>query len=133
MKRVSIFLLLAFCLVSISAIAQEGRGPGGGRHMPSVDDQVSQLKQAVNLNDDQAAKVHDILQAQRDKMREMMQDSSVSREDRHAKMQSLRKDSNDQIRALLTDDQKKSFDSYMQQRREERRQGNGESAPQGPQ
>lgn len=110
--------VLAALLLTVGAYAQDNQqgGPRGGHHMPSVDDQVAALKQAVNLSDDQAAKVHDILQAQRDKAQQMMQDESMSREDRRAKMQAMRQDSNNQIRALLSDDQKKSFDSFEQQR-----------------
>src|ERR1700749_1112687 len=109
-----VLLLLAACMTSSGLLAQERHG--GGRQMPSVDDQVADIKKAVNLSDDQSSKVHDILQSQRDKAQQMMQDSSVSREDRRAKMQSLRQESDDGIRALLSDDQKKSFDKYLQDR-----------------
>ncbi len=118
-------LLVSIFLLSLAAFAQEGRG---GRHMPSVDDQTNEIKKAVNLSDDQTSKVHDILQAQRDKMQQLFQDSSVSREDRRSQMQALREDSDTQIRALLSDDQKKSYDNYLQHRRNEmreRRQGGG--------
>jgi periplasmic protein CpxP/Spy len=130
MKRFYILVLLAVVALSLGAFAQDDQGGGprggrGGRQMPSVDDQVGSIKQAVNLSDEQAGKVHDILQAQRDKAQQMMQDSSVSRDDRRAKMQALREDSNNQIRALLSDDQKKSYDSYLKQQRENRRRDNG--------
>ena len=131
MKRFFFLVLLAAFALSLGAFAQDDhagggpRGGRGGRQMPSVDDQVSSIKQAVNLSDDQAGKVHDILQAQRDKAQQMMQDSSVSRDDRRAKMQALREDSNNQIRALLSDDQKKSYDGYLKQQRENRRRDNG--------
>lgn len=124
MKRILLLVLFAVCALSLAAWAQEDqggpRGGRGGRHMPSVDEQVSNLKQAVNLTDDQAAKVHDILQAQHEKMQQMMQDSSMSREDRHAKMQQMREDTHQQIRGLLNDDQKKSFDAYVQQQQNQR-------------
>ena len=131
MKRLLLIALLTTFAFSISAYAQEGQGQGeqhGQRHMPSVDDQVNDIKKAVSLSDDQASKVHDILQAQHDKMQQMMQDSSTSREDRRAKMQSLRQESHEQIRALLSDDQKKSFDDYLQKQQSEygnRRGGHG--------
>jgi len=72
---------------------------------------LEHLKMAVNLTDDQTAKVKAIFQDQRAKMEALRGDESLSREDRRAKMMELMKASHDQIRALLTPDQQQKFDA----------------------
>jgi protein CpxP len=52
-------------------------------------------------------------------MQGLRQDTTLSREDRMAKMQTIRTDSNAKIKAVLNDDQKKQFQQdqlRMQQR-----------------
>jgi periplasmic protein CpxP/Spy len=61
-------------------------------------------------------------------MQALRGDSSMSREDRMAKMQSIRSDSTTKIEAILNDDQKKQFEADQQraeQRMQQRMQGGG--------
>jgi len=80
-----------------------------GRMDPA--EMLERLKTAVNLTDDQTAKVKAIFQDQREKMEALRGDESLSREDRRAKMMELMKAGHDQIRALLTPDQQQKFDA----------------------
>ena len=80
-----------------------------GRMDPA--EMLERLKTAVNLTDDQTAKVKAIFQDQRAKMEALRGDESLSREDRRAKMMELMKAGHDQIRALLTPDQQQKFDA----------------------
>ena len=60
-------------------------------------------------------------------MKAMHQDTSLSQDDRHAKMMSIHQASETKIRAVLNDDQKTKFDEMVAQRRERMQHGNGEA------
>jgi periplasmic protein CpxP/Spy len=61
-------------------------------------------------------------------MQLLRQESSLSPDEKKAKMQSIRSDSNSKIEAILNDDQKKQFEQdhqSMQERMQQRGQGGG--------
>jgi protein CpxP len=107
-----------------SGQAQPGPGMGHmGRHgMPTVDDQVKHLTKKLNLSADQQTKVKPILEDQRNQMEQIRSDSSLSREDRFSKMQSIHENANTQIKATLNEDQQKKFDE-MQKEQHDRMKG----------
>ena len=123
MKKIRIALLLAVCVTSVLAMAQMG-GEGRRPQMPSVDEQVSRLSQRLNLSDDQKTQARGLLQSRLDKMNALMQDSSISREDRHSRMAEIRHSTSAQIRGLLNEDQQKKYDA-MEKEREQEMQHNG--------
>ena len=53
-------------------------------------------------------------------MQAIRNDSSLSHQDRHAKILTIREDSQTKIKALLTPDQQKAYDGMLQQAREHR-------------
>ena len=83
-----------------------GQRPPGMRGALTLD----QLAQQLNLTDDQKAKVKPILEARDQKMRELRGDTSLTREDRSAKMKALRDDMTTQMKAVLTPEQ---FDKWQ--------------------
>ncbi len=140
MKTMRKFLLPAVCLMAVAAWAQQNPPAQGGgddqgrprRGMPSVEDQVKNLTEKLSLTDDQQGKVKTILEDTRSQMMKVMQDDSMSREDKMAKGRSLRETANGKIRDLLTDDQKKKFDDMqkeMQDRMRQRQQGGDSGNP----
>jgi hypothetical protein len=122
--------MLCLC-VSFSSLAlaqeqgsqeQPNGGMGGhmGHHqMPSVDQQLSHMTKALNLNDDQQAKVKTILENQRTQMEQLHNDTSTPQQDKFSKMREIHENSNTQIKALLNNDQQTKFDQ-MQQKQKER-------------
>lgn len=140
MKTIHKLFLLAVCMLAVGAFAQQnppaqGGGDDQGHHrrgMPSVDDQLKNLTEQLSLTDDQQTKAKAILQDTHDQMAKLMQDESMSREDKMTKMRSLHETASGKIRDILTDDQKKKFDDMqkeMQERTRERRQGGDSSNP----
>ncbi|MBV9144782.1 MAG: hypothetical protein JO065_02620 [Acidobacteria bacterium] len=91
----------------------EHQGRRGGPGM-SPDAQLEHMSQVLNLTDDQKTQIKPILERQSKKMHDLMQDSSVSQEDKRAKFQQIHQDTMDQVRPLLNDDQKKKLDDFMQ-------------------
>jgi hypothetical protein len=63
--------------------------------------------------------VQDALQSQQSQMQSLRQDTSLSQQDRRAKMMDIHKNTDSQIRALLDSNQQKKWDE-MQAKREQR-------------
>lgn len=100
------------------------QGPGGRRGMMDPEQQLAGMTKRYNLSADQQTQIKPILLSQQQQMQALRGDSSLSREDRMAKMQSIRADSKTKIEAILNDDQKKQF-KEDQQRMQERMQQRG--------
>jgi periplasmic protein CpxP/Spy len=116
--------LLVSCLVcGAQAFAQEPgfppetsapppkQGPSGSHHgMLDLDQQLPRMTTRYNLTTEQQDQVKPILVTQQHQIQELRDDTALSREDRTAKMQTIRSDSNAKIKAILNDDQKKQFE-----------------------
>jgi len=98
---------------------QPAQANGGWHHgPPDPAERTKELTKHLNLTPDQQTKVQDILQSQHSQMETLHQDSSLSQQDRHAKMMDIRKTGDTQIRALLDSTQQKKWDE-MQAKREQ--------------
>lgn len=113
---------------SAPAGAPPEHGRGRGHLDPAKRSEM--LAKQLNLTSDQQSKVQDILKSEQSQMQTLRQDSSVSQQDRRAKMMEIHKGSNDQVRALLDSTQQKKWDE-MQSRQEQWMQGHrpGGQAP----
>ena len=81
---------------------------GGQRRNPQQ--MVQQLKDRLNLTDDQVKQLGQIMQDLRTQGQALRQDTSLSDDDRRTKGQALMKSVHDKVRAMLTADQQKIFD-----------------------
>jgi periplasmic protein CpxP/Spy len=125
----------ALLMMGLSAFAQEaqqqtpppGEGGGQGRRagMMSPEQRATRLAERLSLSDDQKAKVQKIYE---DAQKDMQGMQGASREDRMAKMQAT----NDKVREVLNDDQKKKFDDMQQQMRQRGPGGQGGEGAQKP-
>ena len=129
MKQLRTFALLAICAFAISALAQQtppadtheghgqgqGQGQGMGHKMPSVDEMVQTMTEKLSLTEDQKTKVTKIAEGVHKKMDGVMNDQSLSREDRMAKMRAAHNDAMAQVRPILNDDQKKKLDEWQKE------------------
>ena len=101
------------------------------RHQSDPQEQLDRLSKKLNLTADQQKQILPILKARQEQMHTIWSDSSLSREDRQAKMHAVREDSDTKIRAVLTDSEKQTYDQMQQQMRErekerrEQRQNSG--------
>jgi Spy/CpxP family protein refolding chaperone len=127
MKLMRLVTLLAACLFAMAAGAQQnppaqpsgdqkqgghghmGMGPGMG----NVDDHVKELTTKLNLTSDQQTKVKAILEENHQQMQATMNDQSISKEDKHAKMKSMHDSVHAKVRDILTDEQKPKFDAMV--------------------
>ena len=96
------------------------------------DEQIERMTKRYNLTADQQTQIKPILANQQQQMMALRQDSSMSRDDKMAKMKSIREDSSTKIQAVLNDTQKQQF-AADQQRMQERMQRGGGPGAGGPQ
>jgi len=142
MKKNAIRLLtiaFAFAALSLPALAQAGSGATGttgetagkAQHhgMPSIDERVQHLTKALNLSDDQQAKVKSILQDQQNQANSLRQDTSISQQDRRAKFMQIHQTTQQSIRDVLNDDQKAKFDQMEARHKEHMGKQSGQGAP----
>jgi periplasmic protein CpxP/Spy len=123
MKPMRLLTLVAACLFSMTALAQQtsptqesGEHKHGGQmdgRMRSSDDLVKELTTKLNLTADQQAKVKSILEENHQKMQTTMKDESLSQADKHAKMKEMHDAVHAQVRDVLTDEQKPKFDAMV--------------------
>jgi protein CpxP len=105
---------------------------GGGHHHgpPDPAERTKELTKHLNLTSDQQTKVQSALESERSQMESTHQDTSLSQQDRHAKMMEIHKATDEQIRGLLDSTQQKKWDE-MQAKREQMMQ-NRRGGQQGP-
>ncbi len=132
-------LLLAAPMLGTVAVATPfqgggyggGQGRGGPRGPMSPDDQLKRMTKDLNLTVDQQSKIKPILVDEQKKMEDLRNDSSGDRQAMRGKMMQIRKDTSDQVRAMLDDKQREKFDKQEQQREDRMRNGRG-GGPGGP-
>lgn len=112
-----------------------GGGMGGGNFDPAafVDRQMEELKESLELSDDQEKQVREIITAGFETMRqarEEMQDGAGDREAMREKMQAMREEQTQKIKAVLSEEQFAKYEQIQAERRERMRQGGGFGGPQ---
>jgi len=95
---------------------------------PSAEETIARLSSKLNLSDDQKSKITPIIADRQAKMRELA-GSSGRRLQKARKAKSIMADSDKKIEALLTSDQKKTYEQMKEERRE-RMQERGNGNPQ---
>ena len=67
----------------------------------------------LDLTSEQQARITPILQKLHDAQQKLVEDKSLSREERLARVRPERYKAEEQIREILTDDQKRKLDEYL--------------------
>ena len=133
-KRALAVLIAAFllgCLVGAAGFRYWGQkdvGRAGFRTDSQGMDRLPQLEHLLQLTSDQQAKLKDIYSDLRRRM-------NAQRADMDSRYETLRKETNSRIAAILTDEQKKEFEQYLKDaegRRYSTRHGRGYSGRTSP-
>jgi Spy/CpxP family protein refolding chaperone len=127
------------CLLlgAMAVFAQDAPAPpqGGGGwqrgQMPTAEQRLQRMTQALNLTEDQQAKIKPILENESTQMQGLRSDSSLSQDDRMAKMKQIRENTTSQINPILTPDQQKQYAEMTS--RMGRGRGPGQAPPPQPQ
>ena len=112
--RVALLAMCSAALVAAAPAMAQGGGGGGQRGGGmNTQAQVDRLTAALTLTADQQTSIKAILdQSMKDNMA-LRADTSLSDDDRRAKMMDMRKAQQDKIKAVLTADQKPKYDDYL--------------------
>lgn len=107
--------LLAFAsLAAAQDTKQEGKKGQGRAQMGQ------RMAEELNLTDEQKPKVQEIMAAQRQKMQELRQDTSLSQEQRQEKMKAIRDDQDKKMKEILKPDQFEKWQKMREQMRPQR-------------
>lgn len=106
--------------------------PQSSQGQSNIDNQVNILTEQLNLTSDQQSKLRSILVDQHEQAMTLVKDTTLSHEDKIAKIHTLRESTITKVRGILTDAQKPKFDAMVQQQDERMQQREqGGSAPGG--
>ena len=116
-----------FALGTTAALAQDQGGqaatpaghPSKAMKM-DPDQQLAKLTQKLNLTSDQQTQIKPILVDRQQKIEALMQNQSLTPDDRRSQSKSVMSDSKSKIEAVLNDDQKQKFEAMQQQMREKK-------------
>ncbi len=141
MNRIRTALSAAALLLGVATMAQaqnpapQGQAPaqGGGMGMGRGQGMGQMLLKGITLSADQQTKVDSIQAKYREQMQSVRSEmQSGDRDAARAKMRELMTKQSDEIKAVLTDDQKKQFDANVQEmeaRRQQMMQNGGGARP----
>ncbi len=126
----TILVLLAAGL-TFAQTSQEPQAPTPNKHAgmhhngESADQHLQMLSEKLNLTDDQKAKLRPILQDQMQQMKAVRDDSSLSQEQKRAKMKSIHESSHDQVNAVLTPEQQAKFEQMRKEQMQKHKEMEG--------
>ena len=86
-------------------------GPGGGRRMnrDRVEERMQRMSERLNLTKEQQEKIRPIYEKQFQEMHALWQDTSLTRDQKRAKMQEMRKSTHEQVSQILTPEQREKL------------------------
>jgi hypothetical protein len=103
--------------------AQAGGGKARHREM-NPDKAAERLGKKLNLSADQVAQIKPILADQKQQMGALRADTSLTKEDRHAKAKGIMQDSGTKLEAVMNDQQKQQFEQMLSERKAKRQARN---------
>jgi len=114
-QLLAIGTVLTCALTTVAQQAHPGTNHASPDGVPTVAKQLKVLTEALALTGAQQAQVKPILQHLHDATVKFMGDQSLSREDRQAKVEPFFYETDQQIRKILNENQKKKLDQFEQE------------------
>jgi Spy/CpxP family protein refolding chaperone len=105
--------------LSPSSRAQTNTPPAGGRQQGGrgADQQLAQLSEQLKLTDEEKTKVKTVLTDERKKIQDLRADTTLSQQDVRTKRQAIMQDTSKKMKEILTADQFKKYEEWLQQQR----------------
>ena len=114
MNRIRLLAIGIILMFALNAAAQQTTThPESG--VATVEKHLRLLSEKLDLSGDQQAKTKPILQEMQDATQKLMQDESMSRDERLDKVKACRYKADREIRKILSDDQKKKLDQLEEE------------------
>jgi len=107
-------------------MGQSGRGPG---QPITADQRLERMSKQLNLSEAQQQQIKPILENESTQMQALRDNTSLSQQDRWAKMTQIRQEFAAQVKPILNADQQKQFEEMMSRQRQGRGPGGPGQAP----
>ena len=106
-------------MLGIAGFAQAQQGGGRGMMM-KPEERVKQLDEKLKLSDDQKTKLTSVFTEQAESMKKMREEmQGGDRDAMREKIQKFRADGDAKVSAVLTDEQKKTYEAWQKEQRAE--------------
>jgi len=124
MNRIRLLAALTIFLVGLAAFAQQDVGASGNTEKAhqgqrtgtlGAEDHLKMLSEKLDLSADQQDKLRPILQNMLDERQKVMDDQSLTSEERAEKQRALHEKADHEARKFLSDEQKKKLDDLEAQ------------------
>ncbi len=122
MKKLLTVLTLSLgglLIAPMQSQAQDAKPADGGARR----DRVAMMKENLGLSDEQVAKIKPIVEADREKMKALREDTTTSQEDKRAKFMEIFKAQEEKIKPILTPEQQEKWKEQMAKMAERRANG----------
>ena len=117
----SFILLSVFPALSHAQTAPDST-PGQSQGMHEKHGDHNAMLANLNLTDDQKSQIKQIHEGVRPKIEAVNNDSSLSADQKQAKIHDLKRDMHEQMKKILTPEQRKQFEENMREHRESKQQ-----------
>ena len=114
----SFLLLSAFPALSHAQNNAPDSAPGQSQAMHEKHGDHNAMLANLNLTDDQKAQIKQLHEGTRAKVEAVNNDSSLSTDQKQAKIHDLKRDMHEQVKKILTPEQRKQFEENMREHRE---------------
>jgi Spy/CpxP family protein refolding chaperone len=112
MNRIFLTSMVSISIFAIAVLAQEKHGGAAQNGLPTVEEQIKVLSEKLDLTPEQRIRVKPILRQLHDATLRILEDRSLSRDERLAQVRPQRLLADKKIREILTVEQKKKLDAY---------------------
>ena len=122
MKKIILAALAAatFALVAVSVAPTLAQTAPGAAHAGKGGGRLKKMAQDLGLTDAQKAQMKPILKASREQAKAIKANTALTPETRKSQMKSLRRNTNQQIMAILTPEQREKVKAMRAERREDK-------------
>jgi Spy/CpxP family protein refolding chaperone len=118
----SFLLLSVFPALSRAQSTAPDSTPGHSQGMHEKRGEQNAMLANLNLTDDQKAQIKQIHEGTRPKIEAVNNDSSLSADQKQAKIHELKRDMHEQVKKILTPEQRKQFEENIREHRESKQQ-----------
>jgi Spy/CpxP family protein refolding chaperone len=118
----SFLLLSVFPALSHAQNNAPDSTPGQSQTMHEKRGDHNAMLANLNLTDDQKAQIKQIHEGSRSKVEAVNSDSSLSADQKEAKIRDIRRDTHEQVKKVFTPEQRKQFEENMREHRESKQQ-----------
>ena len=115
MKRIRGWMMGILMLFAVGALGQQPGNDTVTHHMPSVEEHVNLLSERLNLTSDQQTKLTPVIREMQETVEKSNQDTSLSQDERNARMRAAHMKADKQMRMFLTEPQKAKLTEMEQE------------------